>query len=52
MCANALIAHGQLYFVIPSPDFTEPVRGHPEHVACNRPLTDTERALARQLEDL
>ncbi|SEQ08698.1 hypothetical protein SAMN04487983_100331 [Streptomyces sp. yr375] len=52
MCANALIAYGQMYFVIPSPDNAEPDRGHYERMPCDRPLTDTEKALARQLEDL
>ncbi|MFE3824914.1 DUF6059 family protein [Streptomyces sp. NPDC059092] len=52
MCANALIAYGQVYVVIPSPDVAEPVQGDPERKSCERPLTDTERALARQLEGM
>lgn len=51
-CANALISYGQMHFFIASPDLEEPARGHPDRMACKRPLTDTEKALARQLEDV
>ncbi|MFB7678175.1 DUF6059 family protein [Kitasatospora purpeofusca] len=49
-CANAIITYGQCHYYVPAPDVGEPAPGHPERMSHNVPLTDTERALARQLE--
>ncbi|WP_406386816.1 DUF6059 family protein [Streptomyces sp. NBC_01618] len=51
LCADSLIAYGQIYLSEPHPYIAEPPPpGHPECLASDRPLTETERALDRQLE--
>lgn len=51
-CANVLITYGEMYFYIPSPNVGEPAPGHPERMVWNQQLTETEKALDRQLEGM
>ncbi|MFE6161278.1 DUF6059 family protein [Streptomyces sp. NPDC056486] len=49
-CLDALIAYGQIYMYVPDQRIDEPGPGHPERLCADGPLTETERALSRQLE--
>ncbi|NEA55123.1 hypothetical protein G3I60_13445 [Streptomyces sp. SID13666] len=52
LCANVLIAYGEMYYCLPYPDVGEPAPGHPESMVRNQPFTEMEKALDRQLEGL
>ncbi|MEV7779643.1 DUF6059 family protein [Kitasatospora sp. NPDC088351] len=50
LCGNAVITYGQCQIAVSVPQLEEPAPGHPERTLRGRPLTETEKALDRQLD--
>ncbi|MFF1277514.1 DUF6059 family protein [Streptomyces marokkonensis] len=49
---KALVAYGEIYVYIPACRLDAPLPAHPERVCPERPLTETEKALASQLSSI